>query len=290
MTVLDHSGGDTSVLDTVPTFDESVLDAAPAAAAPGQEQADRPMTSVAKALHLLSAFRKARADLSLSELSRRAQMPKSTAFRLLAELEQSGFVARNGTKYRLGVSCFELGARYSMCRPQGLRDSAIHFLSHLHTTTGLTAHLAVLDGPEILYVEKVHGPTTPLVRTMPGQRNPASCTALGKALLAFGEQDAIDTALAAGLVRATAHSITDPARFTAELGRIRESGVAYDRQEFRRGWVCVAAPIIVHGTVEAAVSVSGPTAGARWERTEALVRRAAAGISQARVRGVRAEY
>ncbi|MGW0003661.1 IclR family transcriptional regulator [Nocardia grenadensis] len=242
----------------------------------------RPMTSVAKALQLLSAFRKARADLSLSELARRAEVPKSTAFRLLAELEQSGFVARNGTKYRLGVSCFELGARYSMCRPQGLRDSAIHFLSHLHTSTGLTAHLAVLDGPEILYVEKVQGPRAPLVLTMPGQRNPASCTALGKALLAFAEPEETSTALDAGLPRATPHSITDRSRFVSELERVRRAGVAYDRQEFRRELVCVSAPIIVHGALEAAVSVSGPTAGVRWEQAESLVRRAAAGISRAR--------
>lgn len=255
----------------------TVLDHTPS----GGQRTERPLTSVGKALQLLSAFRKARADLSLSELARRADVPKSTAFRLLAELEQSGFVARNGTKYRLGVSCFELGARFSACRPQGLRDSSIHFLSHLHTTTGLTAHLAVLDGPEILYIEKVQGPRTSTVLTMPGQRNPASCTALGKVLLAFGESEDVDTAVDAGLVRATAHSITDPVRFRAELDRIRAAGVAYDRQEFRRELVCVAAPIVVHGTVEAAVSVSGPTT-TRWDRAEALVRRTAAGISRAR--------
>ncbi|MDC3728811.1 IclR family transcriptional regulator [Rhodococcus sp. Rp3] len=249
-----------------------------------EERAGRQMTSVAKALQLLDAFRKARADMSLSELARRADVPKSTAFRLLAELEQSGFVARNGTKYRLGLSCFELGARYSMCRPNGLRDTASHFLSHLHTATGLTAHLAVLDGPEILHVEKVQGPNNPVVLTMPGQRHPATCTALGKTLLAFGSSEDVRTALDAGLPRFTPHSITDPRRLMSELKRIRESGVAYNRQELSRELVCVAAPIIVHGTIEAAVSVSGPTAGVRWDRTEMLVRRAAADISAARGR------
>ncbi|KLL95171.1 hypothetical protein NJ76_29355 [Rhodococcus sp. IITR03] len=241
------------------------------------------MTSVAKALQLLDAFRKARADMSLSELARRADVPKSTAFRLLAELEQSGFVARNGTKYRLGLSCFELGARYSMCRPNGLRDTASHFLSHLHTATGLTAHLAVLDGPEILHVEKVQGPNNPVVLTMPGQRHPASCTALGKALLAFGDSEAsVPRSTPVCLVSRRIRSPTR--RFMSELKRIRESGVAYNRQELSRELVCVAAPIIVHGTIEAAVSVSGPTAGVRWDRTEMLVRRAAADISAARGR------
>lgn len=278
-----------TVLDYTP-HGEAEIAALPAQLLCEEQRAPRPTTSVAKALQLLTAFRQARVDLSLSELARRAGVPKSTAFRLLGELEQSGFVSRNGTKYRLGVSLFELGARFSVCRPQGLRDNAIHFLSHLHTTTGLTVHLAVLDGPEILYVEKIHGPKTPLVRTMPGQRNPASCTALGKALLAFGTGEDLATVLNAGLPRMTPHSITDHTRFIAELDRIRTSAIAHDRQECRRELVCVAAPIIVHGTVEAAVSVSGPTAGVRWDRVETLVRRAALSIAHARSVDARGNY
>lgn len=247
-------------------------------------QSKRPASSVSKALQLLSAFRKARTDVSLTDLARRADLPKSTAFRLLADLEQAGFVSRHGTKYRLGVSLFELGSRVSMCRPQGLRDTAIHFLSQLHAATGgLTVHLATLEGHEILYLEKIHGPRTPRVRTMPGQRNPASITALGKALVAHGSADDLGAVLDHGLIGRTHSSIINPERFLDEMRIVRRDKVARDREESATGVVCVAAPIIVHGTVEAAVSVSGPTAGFAWDRTEKLVRDAAGTIARRRL-------
>lgn len=251
-----------------------------------EQERERPATSVAKALQLLSAFRRASTDLTLTELARRAELPKSTAFRLLGELEQAGFVSRNGTKYRLGVSLFELGSRVSMCRPAGLRDTAVPFLHQLHASThGLTVHLATLDGPEILYLEKVHGLRTPRVQTMPGQRHPASTTALGKVMLAYGAAD-LSHFLAQGLPRLTRSSITRPDRFRDEIAAIRREGVARDSEESRAGLVCVAAPIVVHGQVEAAVSVSAPTSGANWGRTATLVRAAATGISQRRLLGV----
>nr|WP_301539760.1 IclR family transcriptional regulator [Nocardioides sp. zg-DK7169] len=268
---------------TVPAVDVPV----DAPVAPDGGCRPRPATSVSKALQLLSAFRRARTDLSLTELAQRADIPKSTAFRLLGELEQAGFVARNGTKYRLGVSLFELGSRVSLCRPQGLRDTAVHYLSQLHAGTGgLTAHLAVLEGAEILYLEKIHGPRTPRVRTMPGQRYPASTTALGKAMVALGDAEDLAAVLAHGLPRMTRSSITDPDRFVEELRGVRRAGVARDREEAVTGLVCVAAPIVVHGVVEGAVSVSGPSAGFAWERMEALVRSAAAGVAQKRAIGV----
>lgn len=246
--------------------------------------AQRPTTSVAKALQLLSSFRQAHTDLALTELAQRADLPKSTAFRLLAELEQAGFVSRHGTKYRLGVSLFELGSRVSMCRPLGLRDTAIHFLSQLHAATGgLTVHLAMLEGPEILYLEKIHGPKTPRVHTMPGQRKPASITALGKAMIANGSAADLQAVLDHGLTRRTHFSIMRPDRFLDELRAVRRDGVARDHEESALGLVCVAAPIMVHGTVEAAVSVSAPSAGFAWNRNELLVRQAAVNIAQRRI-------
>jgi DNA-binding IclR family transcriptional regulator len=256
------------------------------AALTGDDTCDsqRPATSVAKALQLLSAFRQAHTDLTLTELAQRADLPKSTAFRLLAELDQAGFVSRHGTKYRLGVSLFELGSRVSMCRPQGLRDTAIHFLSQLHAATGgLTVHLAMLEGTEILYLEKIHGPKTPRVHTMPGQRKPASVTALGKAMIAHGSAADLQAVLDHGLTRRTHFSIMRPDRFLDEMHATRRDGVARDREESAAGLVCVAAPIVVHGTVEAAVSVSGPSAGFAWNRHEMLVREAAASIARRRI-------
>lgn len=245
-----------------------------------EEAESQQVTSVGKALQLLAAFRGTGPLLGVSELARRAGMPKSTAFRLLGDLESAGFVERSGTNYRLGLSLFELGSRVGFNRPNGLRDLAMHDLSELHVHTGLTAHLAVLEGNEVVYIEKVHGLRSQRPITTPGARNPASCTGLGKAILAYSDPAQIRAVVESGLPRRTRHSIIEPGRFLKELRRVRESGIAYDHEEAALGLACVAAPIIIDGRPVAAVSVSGPTVGVNWVRLESHVRRAAANITR----------
>ena len=88
-------------------------------------------TSVGKALALLDALGSGSLSLGVSELARRADLPKSTAFRLLACLAEAGFVDRLGSEYCLGRRLFELGSQISYCRPRGLRDVALPFLMRL---------------------------------------------------------------------------------------------------------------------------------------------------------------
>lgn len=254
--------------------------ASPRNLSPAEGSDSRQATSVGKALQLLAAFRGTKPELGVSDLARRAGMPKSTAFRLLADLESAGFVERSGTKYRLGISLFELGSRVGFCRPNGLRELAMHDLSELHVNTGLTAHLGVLEGGEVVYVEKVHGGNPLRTVTTPGARQPASCSGLGKAMLAWTGPQEVRFVVEAGLPRLTRNSITEPGRFFRELDRIREAGVAYDREESALGLTCVAAPLIAGGRVVAAVSVSGPTVGANWPTAETHVRRAASRIGR----------
>jgi len=215
------------------------------------------VSSVMKALQLLDAFRGAGPRLGVSAIARRAGVPKSTAFRLLAHLEQSGYVERDGRDYCLGRHLFELGNSVPLCLPQGLRDVAAPHLGQLFTRTQRVVHLAVLDGTDVVYVEKIYGPDTVQVATSVGGRMPAGCSSLGKAMLAFSGRDAIGHVLDAGLTRRTRYSIADPARFLQELSRVRQQGVAFDREEIQLGLVCAAAPILSAGRAVAAVSVSG---------------------------------
>jgi DNA-binding IclR family transcriptional regulator len=238
------------------------------------------VTAVRKALFLLAAFRGTSRDIGLSELARRADLPKSTAYRLLADLESAGFVERQDTMYRLGLSLFELGARVSFNRPNGLRDIAMHDLSQLYVSTGLTVHLAVLSGSEIIYIERMQGGRPTRIITIPGARRAASCTALGKAILAFSTPEEIRAVVEEGLSRSTAYSITAPPRFLSELASIRASGVAHEQEESELGLYSVAAPILVAGTADAAVSLSGPTTGYNWRFAEAQVRTAAENIAR----------
>lgn len=214
-------------------------------------------TSLSRALSLLSAFQGVSPPLSLSELSRRAGLPKSTAFRFLADLESAGFVERDGQGYRLGLSLFELGSRVSVCRPNGLRDIAMHHLSELHVTTGLNAHLAVLDGTDVVYIAKVNrGQQTLRNHFSPGARHAASCDAPGKAILAFSESEVIQRVIEHGLPRRTKYSITEPRWFRRELDRIRANRVAFEQEEASLGVAAVAAPVLADGRPIAAISVS----------------------------------
>lgn len=236
--------------------------------------------SVTKALQLLEAFRSSGPVVGVSEIARLADVPKSTAFRLLAYLEKSGFVERRGRGYSLGQRLFELGNSVPVCRPRGLRDVAMPHLSDLFVATGSVVHLGVLEGTDVVYLEKIFGRTTLQVPTMVGGRMPASSPALGKAILALNGREAIAPVLAKGLSRLTPYSISDPARFLQQLSRVRTEGVAYDREEVMLGMVCVAAPVISQGRAIAAVSASSQTSRFNERVVAAQVRTAAERISQ----------
>ncbi len=114
-------------------------------------------TSVGKALALLEAFRTASRPMGVTELARKAQLPKSTAYRLLAILREWGYVDRSGSDYCLGAHLFELGNLVPYCQPRGLREIALPHLVRLYETTHETVHLAVLDETDVLFIEKISG-------------------------------------------------------------------------------------------------------------------------------------
>jgi len=238
------------------------------------------MTAVRKALMILASFRGGPEELGLSELARRAGIPKSTAFRLLADLASAGFVERSGSTYRLGLSLFELGARVSFNRPNGLREVAMHDLSQLYVQTGLTAHLAVLSGSEIIWIERVGKPPKPGVLEIPGARNPATCSASGKAIIAFSSPDEVGSIMREPLQRLTRYSIQEPGRLAQEFTTIRNSGIAHEREETALGRVGIAAPILNDGWAIAAIGVSGPIKGTNWRFAEAQIRQAGTNISR----------
>lgn len=88
---------------------------------------------------------------------------------------------------------------------------------------------------------------------------PASCVGLGKAMLAYSDQEGLRRVISSGLERRTPYSITEPGRLLKELERIRTSGIAFDHEEAALGLACVAAPILVGGRCLAAISISSAT-------------------------------
>ena len=201
-------------------------------------------TSVGKALAVLDAFRRGGVLLGVSQVAERANIAKSTAHRLLAVLVERGYVERVDARYRLGRAAFELGNMVAECRPRNLRSVAIPYMTDLHRRFDTTVHLAVLDRMDVLYVEKIYGHRAVEVPSQIGGRVPALCTALGKVMLAFSDDDTQSRALSVPVPRLTVKTMTNPKILHNLMARARQAGVAYDNEGSSLGVLCVAAPIL----------------------------------------------
>ncbi|BBY56390.1 IclR family transcriptional regulator [Mycobacterium koreense] len=268
--------------------------APPAPIAPA-EPSDAPKAVIDRVSLILDAF-EGPGRLTLAQIVRRTGLPRSSAHRMLESLVQLRWLRRDGRDYELGIRLVELG---SLAMHQDrLHNAALPKLRELHAATGLVVHLAILDGPDVFFIEKIGNRMASAIPTRVGGRQPAHCTALGKALLAYVDPAELDEICAGPLAHRTRYSIATGTQLRAELGRIRERGVAVDREEAMAGVGCLAAPIGNPGEAVAALSVCGPagqmtfdqrlaspvrmTALAIWRAMEARIGRVAPTLQKMR--------
>ena len=216
--------------------------------------------------------------LTLSEVSTRTGLPRSTAHRLLVDLAGMGWLTRRGNTFELGLALFELGERVGL--KHRLRTAAIPFMQDLFAVTEQTVHLAVRDGYDAVYVEKIHGHAALPLPSQIGGRLPLTCTAVGKALLAPEDPAVQDEVLARPMRRYTPRSITDPKVLARELDSVRRTGVAIEREEAALGGCCLASPVLSLGKPIAALSVSVPTEDFTPELLAPAVRTAALALGR----------
>jgi DNA-binding IclR family transcriptional regulator len=196
-----------------------------------------------------------------AEISRRLEIPKSSASYILRALERRGYLRRDveTNKYRLGLKALSLsqGALDGL----DIRRVALPEMRRLMERSRLTAHLAVLDHGEAVYVEKVEAPGFVKMNIWVGRHMPIHCTSVGKALVAWLPEAEVKTLLKGrGMPRRTSKTIVVSARYLQELARVRGQGYAVDDEENNYGVRCVAAPIFDSlGLVIASVGVSGTT-------------------------------
>ncbi|MFC8042534.1 IclR family transcriptional regulator [Nocardia sp. NPDC057353] len=224
--------------------------------------------------------------LTLAEVAARTGLPRSTAHRVLTGLVELGWLARTGSRFELGLGLFELGERVGL--KYRLRSAALPFMQDLFAVTGQTVHLAVRDGLDAVYVEKIHGHAALPLPSQIGGRLPLTCTAVGKALLAPETPEVRAAALAAPRSY-TANSVTDPGRLAVQLDAVRRTGVAVEREESALGCCCVAAPVLQAGQPVAALSVSVPTGDFAPELLAPAVRTAALALGRVLSKGPTAE-
>jgi DNA-binding IclR family transcriptional regulator len=220
--------------------------------------------TVANAFRLLEEFGGADPELGVTELSNRLSLHKNNVFRILATLEEQGYVEQcpHSERYRLGRACLTLGQAFADTR--SLVRFARPVLARLAEETNESAHLGVLSGYEVVHLDGEQPDQLVATTLRTGQRLAAHCTALGKVLLAGKSANALaqldkDRVRAGKLVAQTPATITDREKFFEHLRTVASQGWALDLEECAAGLCCVAAAVHdASGAVIAALSVSAP--------------------------------
>ena len=218
------------------------------------------LSSVQNAARLLKEYSKGNRDIGVTELSRRLGIGKSTAHRLLNTLAAEGLLDQDPHTgaYRLGLVMYELGA--SVALHTDLHEACSPVIDQLRNATKETVQVAVLDGREVVYIERRESAQTLRLFGRVGYRNDAHCTSTGKLLLAALTPHTLEKTLKDWKLKPhTPHTITQLNSLRAEISEIRKRGWAENINESEMGVASVAAPIRNGmGEVIAAVSVAGP--------------------------------
>lgn len=220
---------------------------------PEQKPLAPPASILSKAFDVLGAFGPDRRVLTLTEIARGSDLPKSTVHRLIVRLCALGVLEPHGPGFRVGLPMRRLGSAMPI---ESLRQSALPHLGSLHHWAHRHVHLAALRGNRVVFVERMMVPGNDFPSADPGTDLPAHATALGKALLAHIPEEEARTALRAPLVALTDRTIVDPDGLAEELRGVRKDQVALARGESHPQVTCVAAPVLIRGRAVAAVSVS----------------------------------
>jgi DNA-binding IclR family transcriptional regulator len=195
-------------------------------------------------------------------------------------LVEGGALERASTGgYRIGLRLWEMGS----LAPRGARLGKVilPFMQDLYDATHENVHLGVLDGHEVLYIERITGRRSSTVRSRRGERLPLHATGAGQVLLAYAPPHLQREVMEAGLRRYTPHTIVAPGLLQQALAQIRRTGVAVARECVTVGRVSVAAPILdAAGAAIAALSLVAVAAGTDVQRLIPAVRATALSASR----------
>ena len=219
--------------------------------------------SVDKALSILEAL--SRVDsIGISELNRELGFGKGTIYRLITTLRIHGYVEQTETqKYRMSLKLFEMGNK--VVNRLGIRKVANPYLEQIAIATNETVNLAVLDGIEVIYIDRIESLEPLRIGLEVGTRFPAYCTGLGRTLLASCDPVKMQSLLLqienkGQMIQHTKQTLTDLEALEKQLQIIRKQGYCFDDEEYIPGIRCLSAPIFNYtGKVVAAISIAGPT-------------------------------
>lgn len=214
------------------------------------------LQSVQNGLRILQLFTSENPVWGITEMANKLQLNKTTVSRLVADLVAEGFLQKEQRKYSLGFSLLSMSG--VITSHLEIHRESKDILKKLVADLGETAHIAVIEGKEITYVHKIDCRNPVRLLSSIGKKNPISCTSAGKVLLAFENNEIIDSVIENGLPRMGPNSPTDPAQLRDQLIQIKEQGYSICIDEMHENAVSIAAPVRDYtGEIVAAVSVVG---------------------------------
>ncbi|MBB6444274.1 IclR family transcriptional regulator [Bacillus benzoevorans] len=236
-----------------------------------EKEQDHLLSSVKNTLKILRSFKMDQPQKGVRELAAELGMGKSSVHRILATLASEGFVRKNeeSNKYELGASLLELSS--IVLNNIDLHNEAYPFIKKLAEKCNETAHLAVLENLEVMYLCKVEAEQSEKISSYSGLHNHPHCTSSGKLLLAYSDTTVMEAILERGLRKFTPNTITDPVQFRKELAGIYERKYAVSHDELTVGISSVSAPIKDYtGKVIAAINFVGPSQRFTSQRVQYL--------------------
>jgi IclR family transcriptional regulator, KDG regulon repressor len=227
----------------------------------GVEDAKPADGTVGKALDVLDQVAAFGRPVRFSELLAQSPFPKATLYRLVQTLTHQGMLAHDPEHqtYSPGVRLVRLA--HAAWAQSSLAPVARPWLDRLSASVGETVHLAQLDHAQVLYVDKRNATRPIEMFSEAGKIGPAYCTGVGKAMLAFLDDNARNEIIAQQSFHAfTPATLTTPEALSMELADVREKGCAFDREEHEPGIICAAVPILTErGRALGALSITSST-------------------------------
>jgi DNA-binding IclR family transcriptional regulator len=224
-----------------------------------------------RGLAILEALARSRGGLTLSQLTRYLNLPKSSAFCLLRTLEQSGYIFRDIDTGKYSMSLRVCNLANLALNAISLRDKARVHLRRLSEETKLTVHMAILEHGSCVLIEKLTPTGVYPIATWVGKHLSLHCTAIGKAIAAYLPEDTLMTLISQqGMLRYNENTICSVKRLKQDLALVRQRGYALDDEEEEISVRCIGAPLFEDSNVIGALSLVGATNELDGNRLDAL--------------------
>jgi IclR family KDG regulon transcriptional repressor len=220
---------------------------------------EKTVQTIDRAIDIIELLSTEKEGMGVTDIGKRLDLHKSTVHRLLNALAERGYIEKEPKHgyYKIGLKFIEITSLY--LNKLELKTEAQPYLRRLAEIVGQPVHLAILDGGEAVYIEKIEALNSMRMYSQIGKRVPVHCSAIGKVLLSGLEKNSMDALLDKYEFSAlTKNTIKTKNELARQVQNVRKLGFAVDDEEHEQGVRCIAAPVYDYtGRIIAAVSVSG---------------------------------